>query len=793
MNYDYKPPLWGRFGGASLFRNFLSVLRRFKMATVLNILGLSVAFAAFIVIMMQVEYDLGFNRSIKDAGRIFRVETYWEGRPYAISSRFFLEDLASKSPAVEAASVSDPNLADLKDFNYYFSVERKGEKAWFSERMLKVSADIVNVFSFQMTEGSAASLKEPNTVLIPESMARKMFGNEPVIQKQITSDGFTLTIGGVYKDFPENTSVANVIYKDISQDKDNDTRFDNLNYEAYVKLEKASSPKEVLDAYLPHIEKEVKGRLSFALVPLTQIHYNTGVGFDPTPKTSKAMILVLIGIAVVILLIAAINYTNYSIALTPLRIKSINTQKVLGATEQSLRWGLVAEAVGVCLLAWLLAVGLTHLLSLSAVTSLLDTDIHVLNHLPLVLGVGGMALFVGLFAGIYPAFYVTSFAPALVLKGSFGLSPKGRQLRNVLVSMQFIASFVLIMAALFMYLQTRYMQHASLGYDKNRLAIVEINDELRKSLDPFRNELLDYSGIENVALGMNILSGTDNYSKWVREWKEEEVTFQAEGVSMDYLKTIGIPVTDGRDFLPSDTAKHANYYIFNEKARKEYGFSVGDKLENGEIIGFIPNLNATSLRKSIEPMAFSLHTHGFFGEYHFAYIRLKDHSDMDNAIAHIKASIHKYSPHFDCNISLYDNILSGVYKKENHTTSLITWFSLIAVLISIVGVFGLVVFESEYKRKEIGVRKVLGSTTGEILAMFNKRYIKILAICFVAAAPIAWYAIHTWLENFAYKTPMYWWVFALSFLVVTMITTATVTFQSWHVANANPVDSIKTE
>ncbi|MDH6356472.1 ABC transporter permease [Parabacteroides sp. PF5-9] len=778
----------------TILRNFQNILRRFKTATFLNIAGLSVAFSVFIIIMMQIAYDLGFNKSVKNADRIFRIETVIDGEHYAITSRPLLENLLKDSPHIEAGAIVSAMQASVN--NSFFYVEQNRSKDWYSEKVIDVSKGFPDVFQFEMTEGLSNAIEQPNTVLIPESMARKMFGNNMALNKLLIGETFRWTIGGVYRDFPSNTSVANVIYKEINPEKDI-TEWNNLNYESYLRLDHPSSA-EILEL---HIAEQYKGQweesgmnIECHFTPFTQIHFNTNMQFDTVNKTSKSTLLVLVGIAFVILLIATINFTNYSVALTPLRIKSINTQKVLGASEKGLRGSLVTEAVGICFISWLIAIGLVHLLSLSSLNTLLDINIALFDHIQLVVIAGIMALVVGLFAGIYPAYYMTSFTPALVLKGSFGLSPKGRKLRNSLMGIQFVTSFVLIVVAMFMYLQTRYVHTTSLGYNKDQIIITDLNNDIRKSQEAFENGLLAFSNIESVALAGDLLSSSDYYSKWSREVKGENYMFQVLAVDLNFLKTMDIQLTAGRDFVKSDRNEgEKSYYIFNESARREFGFSVGDKLSNGEVIGFIPDINVTSLRHKIEPMAFILINDYYFSGNKWAYIRVKANTDMSAAIAHVKSTLNSLSPEYAFNVRLYDDILHRLYEKEQNMTSLITWFSLIAVLISIVGVFGLVVFESEYKRKEIGIRKVLGSTTGEILSMFNSRYVQILTICFVIAIPIAVYVIRIWLENFAYKTPVYWWVFALSFLLVTMITTATVTFQSWQVANANPVDSIKTE
>jgi len=780
----------------TIVRNFLSVLRRFKMATFLNIAGLAVAFAAFIVIMMQVTYDLGFDSNQPEADNIYRIDAVLDGRQFGVLPRPLIEDLKASSPHVKAAAVT--NVFATEIVSTFFGVEREGNIQYYAEKLMEVSTDYVDIFQFDMVEGLAGQISEPQNILIPESMAKRMFGNESPIHKQLIEEETKYIVGGVYKDFPDNSSTNNFIYTKIPDDQ-NKGHWGSFNYEGYVLIDPSANMDDLLDTFTKTIDPEVFEKsglvgVTFKASPLKEVHFNTHVEFDFTKKASRQTVWVLMAIALVILLIAAINFTNYSIALTPLRIKSINTQKVLGASEKRLRGSLVAEAILTCLLACGLAILITYFVSMSSVSQILSADMTLNENWNLLFGVGLIALLVGVFAGVYPAFYITSFAPALILKGSFGLSPKGRQLRNTLVGIQFVASFALIVVSLFMYLQIKFMQHSSLGFDKDQVIVINLNNDIQNSREVFANELKANPNIETVSYAESLMSGLDSYSTWSRKFKEEEKLFQVLAVDTGFLRTMGIQLLDGRDLMLSDEHSDSPVYIFNEKARDEFGLSVGDKSEYGEeIIGFVPNIMVTSLRKEVEPMAFTYASHKYTAGRRWGYIRVKAGSDLKDAMQHVNNTLAKLSPGFPFNVRIYDNILNNVYMKETNLTLMIIWFSLIAVLISIVGVFGLVVFENEYKRKEIGVRKVLGSTTAQILAMFNIRYVRILTICFLLATPIAWYAVVRWLENFAYRTPIYWWVFLFSFLIITAITMATVTFQSWRVADSNPIDSLKTE
>ena len=789
----------------TILRNFFSVLRRFKAASVLNVLGLSIAFVAFMLIMMQVNYDYTFDCSHRNADAIFRVDIVHGSKgSQAIICRPFARAFTESSPHIKGGCLLNAWVGSP-----FFYVEQNGQRTGYRENAWEGTPGLLDVIHFDMLEGTAQALDEPGSVILPESMAKKIFGNETAVGKQLIAPNVEMNaqiIKGVYKDFPRNSALQNVIYVAMNP-KENYDNWGNWNYFFFVRLDDPANKENVLDNFKSNFnakeafgnEFEWGGEESFdlRLTSLPDVHFLNNVDFDSMPKASRQTLLVLFSIAFVIIIIAGINFTNFSTALTPMRIKSINTQKVLGSSDRMLRGSLLVEAVGVSTFAYLLSLLFLYVIPKTPVASLVDADISFGAQPMIIAGTAVIAVIVGVLAGLYPSYYVTSFPPALVLKGSFGLSLAGRRMRSVLVGIQFVASFILIIGSLFMYLQNRYMQNAPLGYDKEEMIIVHLNNKINKDRDAFTNQLKSFSGVEDVTYSQFLLSSQDQYMGWGRDYNGKNINFQCLPVSSSFLKVMGIEVKEGRDFRPEDDQKETGCYIFNEKAKAQLELKLNEQIDGDEIIGFIPDIKFASFRQEVTPMAFYLWGKYQWGQegnyYDAAYVKFKAGSDLRAGMEHVRESLKKFDSEFPFVIRFYDEVLQHTYEKELKIGSLITLFSLVAIFISIVGVFGLVVFESEYKRKEIAVRKVLGSTTGEVLYMFNVSYFWILLICFVLGAPVAWYGVHRWLENFAYRTPMYWWVLPLAFLAIGMITFLTVTYQNWHVANENPVKNIKSE
>jgi len=775
-----------------ILRNFLSVARRFKLAMTLNILGLSVAFAAFMVIMVQLDYDYGFDKFHKDYDKIFRLEE--ESGGDVIVSRAFAERFF-ESPYIVTGGLIFTSEGTL---SFYVDNE-EGKRNNYQEKILMVTPGYLDVFSFDFVEGAKDALLAPGSVVIPLSMARKIFRYEPAVGKQIIQNsGASSTVLAVYRDFPANSILKNNIYSALPPDMDKDS-WDNCNYIAYLRVNQASNVHLLWDNFKRNFDfKAVFGEnqhwireTDFRLTALPDVHFVNDLQYDETPKANRQTLMILFAIAIVIIVIAVINFTNFSMALTPMRVHSINTQRVFGAPLGMIRLSLVFEAVFFCFLSYLAALLLVSVFQTTPLASVVDGNL-TLTAQPLIIFVTALiALVIGLIAGVYPAYFMTSFEPQLVLKGSFGLNPKGKIIRNTMIGIQYIASFALLIGATFMYLQNNFMQNSPLGYDKDEIVTANVASIQRESRDAFINKLKTHSSIEDITFGRMLLSIMDKYGTYGKPYKDSEISFWLFEVDYNFLKVMGIELTDGRDFRREDK----RVFVFNETARKQYNLELnatigtGEEFAEGAIIGFVPDVKYTSFRVMVDPMAFYM----WDGARVFdnAFIKIKKGANKRAAMAHIKATLAEFNPSITFDVRFYDEVLQKLYEKEKALNTLISLFSLLAIFISIIGVFGLVMFDSECRRKEIGIRKVCGATTAEILLMFNKIYFRLLAVCFVIAAPLAWYTVNRWLENFAYKTPMHWWVFLCAFVSIVVITVCTVTFQSLNVANEDPVKSIK--
>lgn len=784
----------------AVFRNFLFLLKRFKIATFLNIIGLSMAFAAFIVMMIQVRFEYRFDRCHPNAGQTFRVDLVRGNSPTTTLPRAFADAVIASSPHIKEGCIITPINKWMED--KYVAVGDGEQNNGFKVPFMTCYPSITHIFGFQFTEGDPDCLKDPEKAIIPESMAQRMFGNESAIGKQLhlkeyiwTKGNKDLTIGGVYKDFPGNTQIENVVYTQIDNSQSNDWMSQNyLCYLLFGNKEEAAKFEANFNKTFDFSPLGYNQETSISLVPLTDIYFSQ-TGFRAGNINT---VRILFTIAWLVVIIAAINYMNFSVAMTPMRIRSLNTQKILGSSVPALRASLVSEAIIITFVSWSIALCWVFILVEQNVLSFFGADLHLQNNLSLVAVTGLIALVIGLAAGLYPAFYATSFQPALVLKGNYGLLPAGRRLRVVLIGFQFFISISLIIAAIFIQKQNYYLQHFDHGYDKEQIAIVSLNGDMYyKSRELYVNQLKAYPGIEEVAFSKQKLGASDGYTQYGFKYKDRVFGGYTLEVSDNFLRVMRIPILEGRDFLPSDTAGQSMAFILNNSLQEKIGVNAGETIEMTSwsmplcmVTGITGEVKFTSLRKERDDILFLF---GSNAALPVSYIRLKTGTNLFEAVKHIRRTVADIDPTYPVEVEFYDQILNSLYQKEENLNKNIFLMSILAIFISIAGIFGMVMFETQYRRKEIGIRKVFGSSLEEILFYFNKTYLFILCVSFLFAVPVAYYVINGWLENFAYKPPVSWWGFALAGALVCMITVIIVSVQSYRAATANPVDSLKTE
>lgn len=781
-----------------MLRNFLHTIKHFKLATALNILGLGVALSSLIVIIMQVDYELSFDKSYPNAGRVYRVEHSWDfinfspmmSRPQA---ELYTNDIAQIESYV---------LEQTYPYNTYFTLNLDQKQVGFKEEFMSFSGNFTDVFGLELIQGTKGAVEQADDLLVPLSIARKLFGeNENYLGRSLMLGNSAWNVGAVYRDFPANSSQRNVIYYDMWGE--NQGQWQNSNYYTYVVLGDKADRQSV--------ERTINGKLSSVpntnhraayvrLTPIEEVYFLSNTHADASPKGNRATTILLISIAMLIMVVAGINFVNFATALTPLRIKSINTQKILGSSNAYLRVALIVESLCITAIAFVLALGLVDLLGKTGFSEFLIAPISLAGNGSVLWFSGCVACVTGVLAGLYPAFYSTAFSPVMVLNGSFGMSKSGRRLRQALIGFQFFISIALIIATLFLQLQNNYMRSYDKGIATDQVAIVGLSDMMSRSdKKPLVTNLLKSSPtILDVAYAQFEIGASDEYMGWGRDFRDD-ITLQMDclPVSYNFCSVMGLKITDGRDFNEKDALYTGGRAIFNEKARAEYGLTLDDTFNGhsndtvAQIVGFVEDFNYKSLRYPIS--AAVLYEYGDRGWSTLPVAYIKIAGNPYAAADHIKRVLNQVDPAYPVDVKFYDTVFDNLYQKERKMTAQITLFSLLAIIISLIGVFGVVVFETQFRRREIGLRKINGATVGVVLGMFNRRFIILVCASFVVAAPVAWWAVSKWLEGFAYRTPLYWWVFAAGLAIVLFLTVVTVTVQSYRAAIQNPVKSLKSE
>ena len=777
-------------------------IRHYRLAFLLNLLGFSIAFAVFYILIIQVSYDWGFATCHENSDRIYRVVYYnEENASYETTVSVPMgKTIIKSSPHIECGGI------EYKTSTGKVVIPNDTAKIEYHNVPFKyVTADYPKVFSFEMLEGDIESISDPQKALIPLSLAEKWFGkNTGYVGKKFGDEAsWFLVVGGVYRDFPENTFLSNGIYQLPTPNfayRENDWAEGGAGI--YVRLDDPKNKSAVLNTVISYYngEKEcteTMADIGIELYPIEDIYFNQHLIDYTFEHGNRNVTMLLSVIAVLIVLIAGINYTNFQMAVMPLRVKSINTQKVLGASNAYLRMLLMLESIFMILIAFLLSLFFIYDVSKSYLLSYLDSNISFQHNVSFLLLTFFVALLIGVASNLIPMYRITSVPPALALKGTFGLSPKGRGVRNALIGFQFLIAFVVITVVLFMNLQFRYIRQFDRGFDEDQVVVLQLSRELRQNYEALRNKLRANPNIEDVALSEACLGASDSYMGWGKSATGgKHANFTCLPVSYNYLETMGIKVKEGRGFREEDSNREWGVLVFNECAKRQYNLELGDVLEEaGEIVGFIPDINYASLRQEIKPMAFYIWGKQNWGVRDYtANIRVSAGTSM-YAIADF---IRNTAGELDKNgnepaIRFYDQIMQDLYERELRQSFLITLFSVLSTFIAIVGVFGLIIFETQSRRKEIGIRKIFGASTGDVLRMLNLIYIKILLMAFAVSIPFSVYITTRWLQGFAVRTPLHVWVFLVALVIVSGLVILMVTLRSWKAAIEPPINALHQE
>ena len=787
------------------------------VSKMLNIVGMAMAFAALYVIMVQVNFDLGYNKKVKDSDRIYAIsmpDWYTPGNWKTTLSRPLCENVINNVSCVECGGTTSIGKG------YYsekFFLQEDGNSSFYLN-VSQSSLGAFKVFSVEAVEGSIDNIVPWKDLVISDTKAEKLgLHVGDVIYSH--NHGATMqqyNIAAIYKHFPSNTDLSEIECF-VNMGDLNIDLFSEWSYPYFVKLNSADDiepfEKQAFDYVVKtfnnmaneHGEelseedrKEVESRLKIKLFPFDEMYFEKTIS-SAGRSGSKTTTYTLLAIAILVIVIAFINFINFFFALVPVRLKSVNTRKILGASRSNLVFGIVVESVVMIIVALALAAGIVKLFCGSTFAALIPCSTLISNNIAIAFGTALGGIVLAIVSSLYPALYITAFPPAFALKGSFGTASKGMTFRVGLICFQFIVSLILIICASFVTMQRQYMLHYDMGFDRSNLLQVNTSSKIAAMRESATSELRNNPEIKDVTFASGDIV-TSFRMDWGRPFKGEQINFKCYPVQHNFLDFMGIEIVEGRNFTDSDELCDNGVFIFNEAARDKFGLTLEDKIHGHQtetdIVGICKNFNYKALSEGIEPFALYIFGKNSWTTLNTLYIRTQPGTDIPTLIDWIKTKLNEMDPSVpkdEFDVMFFDSRLDSEYGRERNTSRIILLFTVLAITISLMGVFGLVMFEAEHRRKEIAIRRINGASVVDVLKMFNIKFIRIVIVCFVLSIPISWLIVDAYLKGFAYRMPTHWWVFFSAFLSVMIVTLIVVTLRCLSAALSNPIKSIKTE
>jgi putative ABC transport system permease protein len=785
-----------------MLRNYMKIafrnLLRNKGYSLINIAGLAIGMACCILILLWVQDELsydGFHENTENIHRVICSGT-WAG----VTEKFVVTP-APVGPALKEHFAGIIRFTRYEFFsNLLFETD---DKKIVEDHISPADPDFFQMFSFPFLYGDPkTALNDRHSVVLTKNTAQKYFGDENPVGKTMTLGGkHLLTVTGVVETIPRNTDfyfhiiIPFELLEDMGTEIDDWERF---SYHTYVELTNGSQ-SVTDDALTAFYRTKVDGgeEIEFHLQPLKEIHlYSNYIGERDKIGDIRYVYLFSL-IASVILVIACINFMNLTTAKSAKRAKEIGMRKVVGAHRWNIINQFLGESVVMAMMAVILAVVIVEF-ALPEFNHLASKDLSLdfSKNLSLLLGLLGIALFTGIVSGSYPALFLSSFKPVIVLKGTIVSAAKSRHiLRKVLIVSQFSLSIILIICTLVAHQQINFMKNKKLGFNQEHLLCIDLKGDSRDNYQSLKTELLQYSNVVSVTTASNRPFHGSSAIVWEGENNDREVQLFFISADHDYLKTFGLGLEDGRFFSPEFPSDSGNY-VLNQAAVKAMGFDqpLGQQIEifegtgKGTVIGVVKDFHFQTLNNEIEPLALFIYK----DIYRHLFVKIKP-DDIPATLAFMEKTWNKFETHYPFEYEFLDEDFDSLYRSEMRISTIFNYATILAIFISCLGLLGLAAFVSEQRTKEIGIRKVLGASVAGIVQLLSREFAVLVAISNVIAWPIAYYATTLWLQEFAYRTTVGWALFAASGALALIIALMTISFQAVKSALANPVNSLRYE
>jgi putative ABC transport system permease protein len=801
-----------------MFKSYLKIgfrnLVKNKLFTLINISGMAISIASFLIIALFIADELKFDKHVKDVSLKYRVY-----------NEHFSDDGRIRKGAMIPPMIGPTLAAEYPEVESYFRFLNFNTPVLFEVGNKKLSeakggyadATVFEMFSLKLLEGDPkTALKELNTIAISKSLAKKYFGDKPALGEVIEVSNDQLKVSAVFEDFPTHSHLQlnyflamEGLIKEIPQRMQS---WGWNQFHTYIKVKPGTDAAQLerkLNDFAERnawpVTKKQNGSYYIPhLMPMEKVHlYASDQLWDIAIRGNAQTVYILSATSLFILIIAILNFVNLSTARAVSRVKEVGVRKVVGAFRSQLIYQFISESVIISFIALLIA-GLLTELTLPALNVFTEKSIPTgifLNPL-LVLTVFAFAIVLGIAAGAYPAFYISAYKPAQILSNKQSGRSGKTVLRKGLVVLQFILSFFLIIASLVVAEQHTYMRTKDMGFDKDNLIVVELRGDMQKNVEATKYEFSNHPNIISATLGYGLpgeaFAGDGIIDKATnKEWPISMLT-----VDEDYVKTLGLKLIAGRDFSKEFPSDEKSAFIVSESAAKMLGHSnpkdalqhevswprwdASDSIKQGKVIGVVKDFHLNSLKESISPVI--LHVYPF--AYSSLSMRVKS-KNLPATIKHLETTWKKFNSEWPFEYRFLDDNFDKLYKSEEKLAALFTFFTGFAIFVACLGLFGLVVYSTSQKYKEISIRKVLGAEESSLVIQLAKSYVMLIAIAFLIAIPFSYYAAYQWLQKFAFRidvTPM---LFVKAGLFILILSLLTVGIQSFKAARTNPVDALK--